>query len=177
MRALVVLSDRFSEIEAFTVIDVLRRAAIDVTVAGLASKMVEGSHKTRVFADKKLDEVRADSYDAIVLPGGPGYRQMMNSKMLLGMTADFNKKGKLVAAICAAPLVLAKSGVLEKRTATVYPGLERFIPRPRDGKVVVDGNVVTAKSPGAAVLFSLKIVEMMSGKGVASKVRESLVME
>jgi len=157
--------------------DILRRADIEVTAAGLISTMVEGSHKVRIIADKKLSEVKTADYDAIILPGGKGYRNLLNSKTVLDMIREFDKKGKLVAAICAAPTVLAKAGILEKRIATVFPGLEKHIPRPRDAKVIVDGNVVTSRSPGTAMLFALKLVEMLAGRAASKKVRESLAME
>lgn len=139
--------------------------------------MVEGSHKVKIMADKKITEIKATEYDAIILPGGSGYKNLMNSKTVIEMIKDFDKRGKLIAAICAAPTVLAKAGILERRIATVYPGLEKQIPRPRDAKVVVDGNVVTSRSPGTSIIFALKLVEMLAGKGIAKKVRESLVME
>jgi 4-methyl-5(b-hydroxyethyl)-thiazole monophosphate biosynthesis len=177
MKALIVLADGFEEIEALTVVDILRRSGIEVTIAGLVSTMVDGSHKIRVMAEKKLNEVKTADYDAIILPGGSGYKNLMNSKAVLDMLKEFDKKGKLIAAICAAPTVLAKAGLLDKRIATVYPGLEKQIPRPRDAKIVVDGNIVTSRSPGTAMIFALKIVEILAGKSIAKKTRESLAME
>jgi 4-methyl-5(b-hydroxyethyl)-thiazole monophosphate biosynthesis len=177
IKTLIILADGFEDIEAFTVIDILRRAGIEVTLAGLVSKTVESSSMVKVMADEKLNDIRVTEYEAVILPGGRGYKALINSKAVLDMVKDFDKRGKLVAAICAAPVVLAKAGILDRRIATVYPGLEKQIPRPRDAKIVVDGNVVTSRSPGTALIFALKLVEILSGRNSAKKVRESLMIE
>ncbi len=176
MKAVVVLTEGFEEIEALATVDILRRAGVEVVIASLGASVVEGSRKIRVMADKRLSEINSDNYDALILPGGPGYKSMANSQSVLNMVRDFDRKKKIVAAICAAPVVLAKAGILETRIAAVYPGMENQIPKPRDAKVVVDGNVVTAKSPGAAFDFALKLAEILAGKAAARKVREDLVL-
>lgn len=177
MRAVIILAEGFEEIEAFTVIDILRRAGVEVTLASLSSSVVESSRKVRTMADKRLAEINGDDYDALILPGGPGYKNLANSQAVLDLIKDFDKKKKVVAAICAAPSVLAKAGVLETRIAAIYPGMENQVPKPRDAKVVVDGNIVTAKSPGAAMDFALKLAEILAGKAAARKVKEDLVLE
>lgn len=176
MKALAILADGFEEIEAFTAIDVLRRAGVDVVTAGLVSTVVEGAHKVRTMTDKKLSDVDADSFDALVLPGGPGYKNLLNSTSVLKLVRDFDKNNKTIGAICAAPSVLAKAGVLEGKVATIYPGMESQLPRPRDAKVVVDKNIVTSKSPGTAMEFALKLAEILSTQPNAKKVREALVI-
>lgn len=176
MKAAVILAEGFEEIEAFTTVDILRRAGVEVTVASMASSVVEGSRKVRVMTDKRMSEITADNYDALILPGGPGYKSLANSQAVINLVKDFDKKKKIVAAICAAPVVLAKAGILETRIATIYPGMENQIPKPRDAKVVVDGNVVTSKSPGTAVEFALKLAEILAGKERARRVKEDLVL-
>lgn len=176
MKALIILADGFEEIEAFTVIDVLRRANIEVTSAGLMSAVVEGAHKIRTMADKTLSAANLDTFDALILPGGAGYKNLLNSAAVIKIIQDFNKKNKILAAICAAPCVLAKAGVLDGKIATIYPGMESSLPRPREAKVVVDKNVITSRSPGTAMEFALKLVEVMSTKAASRKVREALVI-
>ncbi|HDD46478.1 MAG TPA: DJ-1/PfpI family protein, partial [Candidatus Aenigmarchaeota archaeon] len=112
----------------------------------------------------------------IVLPGGdPGYKNLMKSHDILMLVKKFYENGKLVGAICAAPLVLAKAGVLDNKLATIYPGMERDIPRPRDASVIVDGNVITSKGPGTAIEFALAIVEYLLGKAKAIELKNIIV--
>ncbi len=178
MKAFVILAEGFEEIEAFTAIDVLRRANVQTDAVGLISKVVEGSHGIKTMADYTLSDINPDNYDIVVLPGGdPGYRNLANSEKVLSVIKDFNKKKKLIAAICAAPAVLAKAGVLDDKIATIYPGMEGKIPKPRDAKVVVHGNVITSKSPGTALEFALKLAEILAGKAAARKVRNELVVD
>lgn len=178
MKAMVILADGFEEIEALVVVDIMRRAKVDIITVGLTSSVVEGSHGIRAVADKRMGDINPDSFDMLILPGGnPGYMNLANSSKVLGIIKDFNKKKKIIAAICAAPFVLAKAGVLDSRVATIYPGMEKEIPRPRDAKVVVDGNIVTSRSPGTAVEFALKLAEIATTKAAAKRVREHLAID
>ena len=176
MRVLVVLTDGFEEIEAFTPVDVLRRAGADVTVAGLVSSIVEGAHKVKVMTDKKLSDVDANTYDMLVLPGGPGYRSLLNSSAVINLVKDFNRKKKFIAAICMAPAVLAKAGVLDDKIATIYPGAESQLPKPREAKVIVAGNIITSRSPGTAMDFALKLAEIAADKQTAQNIRTKMVV-
>ncbi|NOX71980.1 MAG: DJ-1/PfpI family protein [Candidatus Micrarchaeota archaeon] len=174
-KILLPLADGFEEIEAISVMDVLRRAGFDVIVTGLPSSIVEGAHGLKIIADKKIDNVNMDEFDALVLPGGnPGYKNLGKSKKIMDAICAFEESGKLVAAICASPTLLAEAGILKERKATVYPGMEREIPRPRDGNVVVDDNVITSKGPGTAIEFALKIVEILDGKENADILKRKL---
>ena len=174
-KILIPLADGFEEIEAIAVVDVLRRAGFDVVTTGLPSSIVEGAHGVKLIADKKIDNVNLDEFDALILPGGnPGYKNLGKSKIIMDAIESFEEKGKLVAAICAAPTLLAKAGILKDRRATAYPGLERELPRPRDGNVVYDENVITSKGPGTAIEFALKIVEVLGGKGKADELKRRL---
>jgi 4-methyl-5(b-hydroxyethyl)-thiazole monophosphate biosynthesis len=176
MRLLMPLADGFEEIEAFVPLSVLRGAGVQVDTVGLAGSVASGSHGAKVSTDKRLAEVRVDDYDGIVLPGGGrGCANLERSKAVMDIIAGMNERGKLVAAICAAPLLLAKAGVLNNRKATVYPGMERELPYPRPGRVVVDGNVVTSQGPGTAVDFALEIVKQLLGPAAAEKQRKGLV--
>lgn len=176
MKVLMILADGFEDIEAFTVIDVLRRAENEVMVTGLVSNMVESARKVKVNADKRLLDVDPKSYDMLVLPGGPGYKNLLNSSAVLNIIRDFDKNKKWIGAICAAPVVLAKAGILEDRVATVYPGLEKEIPKPREAKVIVVENIITSRGPGTAMDFALKLAEI-TNKGVTKRLKEQLVIE
>jgi 4-methyl-5(b-hydroxyethyl)-thiazole monophosphate biosynthesis len=176
MKVMVPLAQGFEEIEAFTVVDVLRRAGIQVDTVGIVGSVIEGSHGIKVMADKRLSQVDAEDYDALILPGGnPGYINLGKSSQLLSMLKSFNSKNKLIGAICAAPLILARQGLLDNRRATIYPGLEKELSYPRDSRVVVDGNIITSQAPGTAMEFALKIVEKLLGIEKAQKLREELV--
>jgi len=177
MKVLVPLAEGFEEIETATIVDVLRRADIDVTLAGLVSSIVEGAHGIKIVVDKKISDIDPDNFDAIVLPGGnPGYVNLSNSSTIIKIIKDFDQKKKIIGAICGAPVVLAKAGILNDRIATCYPGIEKNIPRPRDGRVVIDNNIITSKSPGTAIEFALKLVEIISGKKKAEKIKEELAV-
>lgn len=176
MNVIIPLADGFEEIEAMSTIDVLRRAGINVTTAGIPGTIVKGSKGTQTIADKKLSETDLESFDALVLVGGyPGYVNLGKSNQVMDAVKSFNEKEKTIAAICAAPTILAKAGILENRKATVYPGMEKEIPRPRGEKVVQDGHIITSQGPGTAIDFALKIVEALAGRGVSEKVKRDLV--
>lgn len=176
MRIMVPLAEGFEEIEALTIVDVLRRAGIKVDTVGISGSIVTGSHGVRVTADRKLIEVIADEYDGIVLPGGnPGYINLGKSAKITEILRQMNENGKLVAAICASPSVLARAGLLENRKATIYPGMENELPYPRGERVVVDGNIVTSQGPGTAMEFALKIVEILLGSSAASRLKRELI--
>jgi 4-methyl-5(b-hydroxyethyl)-thiazole monophosphate biosynthesis len=178
MKVLIPLAEGFDEMEAVTTANVLRRAGIEVTLAGVPGTIVQGARKIKVIADKNIEDVDSEDFDAIVLPGGnPGYINLSKSKRVTKMITDMNEKGKLVAAICGSPSILAKLGILENKRATIYPGMERELPRPRAGKVVVDGNIITSQGPGTAVDFALEIITKLQSKFKADDVREQLVYQ
>jgi protein deglycase len=176
MNVLVPLAEGFEEIEAMTVVDVLRRAGIKVTTAGIPGTMIGGSRGVRVMTDTKLDSTVGKDFDALVLVGGsPGYTNLSKSGRLMKMIGDFHRDGKLVSAICGAPTVLAEAGILANVKATVFPGLEKYIPKPRNERVVIDKNIITSQGPATAMEFSLAIVEHLAGKDAARNVRQQLV--
>jgi 4-methyl-5(b-hydroxyethyl)-thiazole monophosphate biosynthesis len=176
MKILVPFAEGFEEIEAFTIVDVLRRAGIRVDTVSITGTMVTGAHGVKVMVDKKLADIKIDEYDGIVLPGGmPGAANLGRSVSLIEMIKKLFYKGKLVAAICASPIILAKAGLLDNKKATIYPGMEKELPYPRGEKVVVDGNVITSQGPGTAMEFALKIVEKLLGLKKALELKEKLV--
>ena len=175
-RILIPLANGFEETEAIATADVLRRANMDVVLAGIPGQIVEGAHGIKVISDKKIEDARKEEFDAVVLPGGnPGYKNLSQSNNVIDILRDFNSKKKLIAAICASPSILAKLGILNDKKATIFPGMEREIPRPRDSKVIVDGNVITSQGPGTTIDFALEIVTQLDSKFMADDVREQIV--
>jgi 4-methyl-5(b-hydroxyethyl)-thiazole monophosphate biosynthesis len=180
--ALVILAPGFEEIEAVTVIDVLRRCGINVTVAGLSPDLVEGAHNIKIIPDKSIEQVYMKDFDVIVLPGGsPGFKNLRQDERVLHIIRKTSDSGKLVTAICAAPAVLSDAGVLKNRRCTIYPGMENEVEK-EGGKfledfVVVDGNVITSRGPATSLLFALKIAERLVGKEIAKRVREKTLTD
>lgn len=178
-RALVPLAEGFEEIEAVTIIDVLRRADVEVVTAGLDSAIVAGAHDIIMMADRVLEHVDATSFDVIVLPGGPGTANLKKDDRIIAMLKQQATAGKLVAAICAAPVVLSAAGLLQGKRVTSYPSVHQdldageYLAVP----VVVDGQVVTSRGPGTAIAFALKLVEILCGQEVATKLAASMVFE
>lgn len=175
MKLLMPLADGFEEIEAMSVVSVLRGNGVGVDIIGIAGSMVASDSGTRVVTDRRLSDVKAGDYEGIVIPGGRGCLGLERSKVVMDMIRDFNEKGKLVAAICLAPMILAKAGILDNRKATVYPGKEKEIPYPRSERVVVDGNIITSQGPAASLEFALAIVERLLGREKAEKSRRFLL--
>jgi 4-methyl-5(b-hydroxyethyl)-thiazole monophosphate biosynthesis len=174
-KALVFLATGFEEIEALTVVDVLRRAGVDVTVAGLTPNVTEGKHGVKVVPDKSINDVKVEDFDAVVAPGGnPGYKNLRKDPRVIDMVKRAFKSNKLVAAICAGPTVLSDAGVLEGKACTIYPGMDEELKKgggkPKHDIVVVDGNIITSRGPATALPFALKLAEKLAGKQVAEAV-------
>ena len=164
---LVPLADGFEEIEAVTIIDVLRRADLSVTVAGLSAGPIRGAHDVTFETDCALDEVDPAHVGMIVLPGGmPGTKNLMEDERILGLVRDLFARGHATAAICAAPMVLAKAGVLGDAPATSHPSCFDKLGAAtvqRDQRVVRSGTILTSQGPGTALEFALEIVADLRG--------------
>jgi 4-methyl-5(b-hydroxyethyl)-thiazole monophosphate biosynthesis len=174
-KALVFLATGFEEIEALTVVDVLRRAGVEVTVAGLTPNVTEGKHGVKVVPDKSIDDVKVEDFDAVVVPGGnPGYKNLRKDPRVIDMVKKAFNSNKLVAAICAGPTVLSDAGILEGKACTVYPGMDKELEagggKPKHDIVVVDGNIITSRGPATALPFALKLAEKLAGKQAAEAV-------
>jgi 4-methyl-5(b-hydroxyethyl)-thiazole monophosphate biosynthesis len=175
MKILMPLTEGFEEIEAIAVIDILRRAEIEVVVAGLKEGLVEGAHKVKVLPDTSLEKIDSGDFDGIILPGGyPGYVNLGKDERVLNMVKEMDRAGKYVAAICCAPYVLIKAGVLQGRKATVSPSGKKEVSVSAqycEDRVVVDKKLITSQSPGTAVEFALKLVEVLAGEEAMKKVK------
>ena len=178
-RVLVPLAPGFEEIEAITVIDVLRRAGIEVTVAGTQAGPIEGSRGIRVAADRMLDEARAEDFDMVVLPGGAkGVKNLKNHPGLIPLLGDFFAKQKPVGAICAAPSLLAAAGLICGKQVTSHPSVKETVAAAAiysEERVVTDGELVTSRGPGTAMEFAMKLVEILAGPEKVSELKTTML--
>jgi protein deglycase len=179
-RVLVPLAEGFEELEAVTIIDILRRAGIEVVVASLASSPVTGSHGIRLAADTPLGALVEQDFDMVALPGGmPGAEHLKKDPRVAEILKRLHAKGRPIAAICAAPMVLASAGLLAGRRATSYPG---FLADAENSTivgdaVVVDRGVITSRGPGTALDFALALVEELAGATARSAIESRLERE
>lgn len=180
-RVCVFFAEGFEEIEALTVVDILRRGNIEVdmvSVTGAGS--VTGSHKITVEMNKLLEEVDFDQTDMIVLPGGmPGTKGLEATEALMEQVDAFYAKGKYIAAICAAPSIFGHKGILKGRKACSYPTFESHLEGAEVSKepVTVSDNVITSRGMGTAIPFALKLLELFAGEETALKMKETIVFE
>jgi 4-methyl-5(b-hydroxyethyl)-thiazole monophosphate biosynthesis len=176
----VLMADGFEEIEAITVIDLLRRAEQNVTVAGVTGRDLKGVHGLKVQADELLRDVQAQAWDAIIIPGGGPGAQTLHDDIdtQAFLRAQFRKPKVVFGAICAGPMVLAHADMLEGRTVTCYPGYEDKLGGATFSKeaVVIDGNIITSRGPGTAMAFALALVERLAGRGQADTVRKGIML-
>ena len=176
---LVPLAQGCEELEAVTIIDLLRRAALDVVTVGLDNRPVNASRGTLLIADTRLEDVVERTFDMIVLPGGlPGADHLAEDPRIIALLRSQYAAGRFTAAICAAPKVLARAGLLDGRSATVYPGAVDPAAYPKveftDAAVVVDGTIVTSRGPGTAMDFALQLIELLLGRESRDQVERGL---
>ncbi|MGL4519841.1 MAG: DJ-1 family glyoxalase III [Phocaeicola sp.] len=174
------LAEGFEEIEAISPIDILRRAGVEVkTVSIGATKAVCGANGITVTADCLFEEMGADAADMLVLPGGMPGATNLDAHVGLGeLILNYNEAGKPLAAICAAPLVLGKRGLLKGKKATCYPGFENFLEGATYTAALVekDGTIITGKGPGAAFAFAFAIVEELCGPEMVAQLKAGMMM-
>lgn len=174
------LAEGFEEIEAVSIIDVLRRAEIEVTVISITGKSeVTGSHNIKIITDQLFEDVNFEDFNMIVLPGGiPGAINLKNHAGLQKHILDFHKRDKHLGAICAAPLVFGNLGILKNETATCYPGFENELKGAKvtGENVEISGQFVTGKGAGVAINFALKIVEMLKGENLAADLAKKMIL-
>ncbi|WP_297089895.1 DJ-1 family glyoxalase III [uncultured Draconibacterium sp.] len=175
------LAEGFEEIEAISIIDVLRRADLDIEIVSMNKTMeVTGSHQITVKADTLFEDLDYDNIDMIVLPGGmPGAANLKAHSGLREQILNFNDMKKPLAAICAAPMVFGNLGLLKEKQATCYPGFEDEL----HGAIITGeaveeaGNIITGKGAGVAIDFALKIVEKFKGKEVANELGAKMIVQ
>ncbi len=176
--ALILFADGSEELEAVTVINILRRGGVNVTVAGLHAGALRGARGTVLQPDTTLDEALAHDYDMVVLPGGqPGANNLKADARVIKLVQGMASGGRYVSAICAAPAVLATAGLLDGKRATSFPGaLDAFSKVSRQTQAVVeDGKLITSRGPGTAMDFALTLLERLTGKAKRDEVEAGLV--
>ena len=178
-RVCVPLAEGFEEVEALTIVDLLRRAGIVVVMAALGDKKeVVSSHNVKIVADALLREACKESFDMIVLPGGmPGSKHLDASAEVRDLLLRHDKDGKFIAAVCAAPMIFGHAGLLKGKKATSHFSQKENLEGATytDEPVVVDGRVVTSQGVGTAIAFALKLVELLAGRESAEKIRSAIM--
>jgi len=175
LKVVVPMAEGFEEIEFVTIVDILRRAEVEVVTASLGKREgpgrymgpVQGSHGIRIIPDAALDDIHPEDFDAVVLPGGyPGFVHLGEDERVLTIVRRMDELGKYVAAICGAPSVLIKAGVVEGKKATIHPAGRKDLTDDQyvDDRVVVSGKLVTSKAAGTAMEFALRLVGELIGE-------------
>jgi 4-methyl-5(b-hydroxyethyl)-thiazole monophosphate biosynthesis len=173
--AIMLLAPGFEEIETTTVVDVLRRCDVEVTIAGTEPNTIKGAHGMKLVSDISIDRVNVKDFDAVICPGGnPGYVNLRKNSRVLAIIKEAFNSDKLVAAICAAPAVLADAGILKNRKCTIYPGMEIELEKgggePQKDLVVEDGNIITSQGPATAFLFAFRIAKRLADRKITNLV-------
>jgi 4-methyl-5(b-hydroxyethyl)-thiazole monophosphate biosynthesis len=180
MRALVPVANGTEDLEAVTIIDVLRRAQFEVTVASIEHDLTVTLAKgCKLTADAAMSDQRKESFDLIAVPGGSaGAAALAKNKVLIELLRHNRANRKWYAAICAAPaMVFAQHDLLEGKRATCFPSFKDQLPRYVDAPVVVDGHCITSQGPGTSLAFALKLVELIQGEEKARKIAESMIAQ
>ena len=181
-KVLVPIADGVEEIEAVTIIDVLRRAGVEVVCAGLTEKPVTASRKVKLVPDRSLEEAKDEAFDMVVLPGGgDGVENFKRDPRIEAILRGMNGRQKWVTAICAAPTLLAAYGLLEGKKATSHPSrrdqtaVEKV--NYQEQRVVRDGHIITSRGPGTALEFAFKLVEVLCGGEKVGELKEAMVVK
>ncbi len=179
-KIMIPLANGLEEIEAITNIDVLRRAGIEVITVSLAELEVKGGHGIIITADTKIDSIKAEGLSGIILPGGmPGARHLKNNERLIELIKEINTTQGLIAAICAAPIVLEEAGIIKNKKATSYPGFEKEMPscNYQEQRVVVEDNIITGRGLGVALEFALEVVSYLLGEEKAEELKTGMLVK
>lgn len=179
-KVLIPLADGFEEIEAMAVVDVLRRADIEVVLAGLRTGQVVSVRKVNVIPDDSIDHLKAEDFDMIVLPGGqPGATNLNADKRIKRLLKEFNAAGKMIGAICAATTILSEAGLIKGKRVTAYPTYRDKLDNAHyeNKSVVSDDNFITSQGPGTAIEFALAIVARLSGRHTADALAKDLLVQ
>ena len=177
-KSIIPLAPTFDEIEAITVVDILRRSGVRVSIAGTITGAIEGSRDVKIIPDESLDNIITDDLDLIVLPGGqPGTNNLIKDRRIAHLLKEMQDKRKIIGAICAAPIVLEVNGLLKNRKRTSHPSMKQTLSGKlySSKRVVVDRNIVTSQGPGTAMEFSLILVEILFGKNRMEMVNKGVL--
>lgn len=180
MKVAVYFAEGYEEVEALSVVDVLRRGKIEVIMTGVEEKIVASARGIKICMDAVIDELDHDTVDMIVLPGGmPGVTHLEKSEKVIKNIKTFKEQGKWLAAICAAPSILGKNDLLIGERATCYPGHEKSLNQCEhcNEATVISGKIVTSKAAGTALHFALILLEVLKGKEAAEEVKKAMVID
>jgi len=174
-RALTLVFDGIEEVEALAPVDILRRAGVDTTMASLMeSTRVTGRNGISFIADTRFPDIDPDSFDLVFLPGGPGVLELVNDERVSQLLRFFDQSRKPIAAICAAPKVLAAVGVLDGREATGHASVRPDLPQASDAPIVISDHILTSQGAGTAIDFGLELARLLTGDESARSVAESI---
>lgn len=181
-RALVLLAPGFEELEAITLTDLLTRAGIEVTTAGLNDAPITASRGTTVIANTYINTVKDEIFDILILPGGlPGADYLRDDERVQNLIKQHAKTQHYIAAICAAPKALAQAGILQNKTITCYPGAldnsEQQAAKITNKAIEIDGNILTSRGPGTAMDFALLLIEKLLGQEKREQINAQLVRD
>lgn len=174
-RVLCLIADGFEEIETVTPVDLLRRAGVEVVIASLGGGTVTGRCGMRLEADCSLAEANASACDLLLIPGGPGVNELRVNGQAAALAQAFAAEGKMIAAICAAPLVLNDAGLLEGRRFTGHFSTRGDLPNLLSERVVIDGMLITSRGAGTALDFGFALVDYLAGPAAVEEVREAIM--
>jgi 4-methyl-5(b-hydroxyethyl)-thiazole monophosphate biosynthesis len=174
-RVLCILENGFEEIEAIAPVDLLRRAGIEVVMAGVSSIDVTGKCGIRVGADALLEEISGDDFDALFLPGGPAVMELRKNAEVIALIRGFHAAGKTIAAICAAPLLLKDAGVIAGRRLTAHFSTSGELPDITGCRVENEANLLTSRGAGTAIEFGLAFAVLLVGEDAAAEVSQAIM--
>ena len=175
---IMLIHNGFEEVEALTTVDLLRRSGNGVVICSMTgNKLLKGSHNINIIADCLFEELKTDSFDGIILPGGmPNSHTLRNDERVIETVRKFCEAGRLVCAICAAPCVLERAGLLKGKRATSYPGcIDAESCIYSEEPALRDGNIITSRGVGTAIPFALEIIKYVNGEGAAKRIAESII--
>lgn len=175
-RVLCLLENGFEEIEAVVPVDLLRRAGVEVVMAGVSGKEVTGKVGLEVIADAVLKELAGKTFDVLFLPGGPAVMELRKNEGVIGLIREFHDAGKLIAAICAAPLLLKDAGILEGKNFTAHFSTNDELTQNTGERVVFDLGLLTSRGAGTAIDFGLALVEILCGVAVKDEVAAAVMV-
>lgn len=180
MKVFVLLNNTFEEIEALTIVDYLRRASIDVTTVSMHEKLlVKGGHNIEVSADITFDNLKRDMIDVLYIPGGlPAAREISENKEVIDLVRYLKDNNKIIATMCAGPLILQSAKIVQDEVVTSYPGIKdelKFIKEYSEDVVVKSGNIITSRGPATAVFLALKLIEEIKGEEVRDKIAKGIL--
>ncbi len=177
-KVIVFFAEGFEEIEALTVVDVLRRAEVECDMCSLKDEFVEGAHGIVIKTDKNIQDIEINSYDAVILPGGmPGANNLKENLRVIEIVKEFFANGKLVAAICAAPIVFEEAGITSGRSITSYPSFKDMLGNCiyKEDEVVSDMNILTSRGPATALKFAYEILKKLGLENQSEELKDSML--